>query len=86
MFDWSGPSSVALIPMASDVFVPNPKAMQCPSFDLAEFASQHLDDDLTRAHRASTKGVSTAKLLKGFDLVVADEYNHCVRLIGPDGM
>jgi hypothetical protein len=29
--------------------------------------------------------VAPEKLRAGFDLVVADEYNHCIRAIAPDG-
>jgi hypothetical protein len=39
----AGPSSLAIIPLAADVFVPRPDAIAFPSFSLSEFESQHMD-------------------------------------------
>ena len=79
------PASVALCPLPADAPVRDKSMVGMPvfpSFNLSEFRSQHLE---TPEQRAQKQVVSQEQLLKGFNLIVTDEQNHCLRVITPSG-
>ena len=45
----------------------------------------HVCIGLCQVVRAQRPALPPSQLRKGFEIVVADEYNHCIRAIAPNG-
>lgn len=80
-FYW--PASVCISPLPADVPVADPSLPAFPTFNFSQFLQTNLKSDQEEPYLPP---VISPFLLQGFNIMVADEYNHVIRSIARDGV